>query len=239
KEAALEARMSELDAREVSLEQRLTATEEAHERHVRALERLSGLSASQAKHLLLKELEDQIRHDSARLVRQIEEETKRDADRRVRNILAVVMQRLAAGHAAETTVSVVQLPADDLKGRIIGREGRNIRALEGLTGVDVIIDDTPNAVILSGFDGVRREIARLTIAKLVADGRIHPSRIEESYYQAKAEIEEEIVRAGEQASFEADVPGLHPELIKLLGRLKYRTSYGQNVLRHSLECTHV
>ena len=138
---------------------------------------------------LLKELEDQVRHDRARLVRQIEEETKRDADRRVRNILSVVMQRLAAGHAAETTVSVVQLPADDMKGRIIGREGRNIRALEHLTGVDFIIDDTPNAVILSGFDGVRREIARMTLEKLLQDGRIHPARIEETYYQAKSELE--------------------------------------------------
>src|SRR6185436_34169 len=158
REEALEARAVELNAREEDLAERARAADDARDRHVRALERTSGISASQAKQLLLKELEDQIRHDSARLVRQIEDETKRDADRRVRNILAVVMQRLAAGHAAETTVSVVQLPADDMKGRIIGREGRNIRALEHLTGVDFIIDDTPNAVILSGFDGVRREI---------------------------------------------------------------------------------
>jgi ribonuclease Y len=239
KEAALDARMSELDAREVSLEQRLTATEEAHERHVRALERVSGLSASQAKQLLLKELEDQIRHESARLVRQIEEETKRDADRRVRNILAVVMQRLAAGHAAETTVSVVQLPADDMKGRIIGREGRNIRALEHLTGVDFIIDDTPNAVILSGFDGVRREIARMTLEKLLSDGRIHPARIEETYYQAKSELEAHIAESGEQAALDANVQGLDAELTRTLGRLKYRTSYGQNVLAHSIECAHL
>src|SRR3954447_25804060 len=163
REEALDSRAAELDAREEQLHQRVEETAGARDRHLRELERLSGLSASQAKQLLLKELEDQIRHDSARLVRQIEEETKRDADRRVRNILAVVMQRLAAGHAAETTVSVVQLPADDMKGRIIGREGRNIRALEHLTGVDFIIDDTPNAVILSGFDGVRREIARMTL----------------------------------------------------------------------------
>ena len=182
---------------------------------MRALERVSGLSASQAKQLLLKELEDQIRHDSARLVRQIEEETKRDADRRVRNILAVVMQRLAAGHAAETTVSVVQLPADDMKGRIIGREGRNIRALEHLTGVDFIIDDTPNAVILSGFDGVRREIARMTLEKLLSDGRIHPARIEETYYQAKSELESHIIESGEQAALDANVQGLDTELIKI------------------------
>ena len=175
----------------------------------------------------------------ARVVRQIEEETKRDADRRVRNILSVVMQRLAAGHAAETTVSVVQLPADDMKGRIIGREGRNIRALEHLTGVDFIIDDTPNAVILSGFDGVRRELARMTLEKLLQDGRIHPARIEETYYQAKSELESHIVECGEQACFDANVQGLDPELVRVLGRLKYRTSYGQNVLAHSVECAHL
>ena len=169
-----------------------------------------GCSAGQAKQLLLKELEDQIRHDAARLVRQIEEETKRDAERRVRNILAVVMQRLAAGHAAETTVSVVQLPADDMKGRIIGREGRNIRALEHLTGVDFIIDDTPSAVILSGFDGVRREIARMTLEKLLQDGRIHPARIEETYYQAKSELESHIVESGEQAALRRQRPGPRP-----------------------------
>jgi ribonuclease Y len=239
KEAALVTRIAELDEREQQLEQRLKATEEAHERHVRALERVSGLSASQAKHLLLKDLEDQIRHESARLVRQVEEETKRDADRRVRNILAVVMQRLAAGHAAETTVSVVQLPADDMKGRIIGREGRNIRALEHLTGVDFIIDDTPNAVILSGFDGVRRELARMTLEKLLSDGRIHPARIEETYYQAKSELEGHIAESGEQAALDANVQGLDAELTKTLGRLKYRTSYGQNVLAHSIECAHL
>jgi ribonuclease Y len=239
KEAALAARVSELDQREAALERRLSATEEAHERHVKALERVSGMSASQAKNLLLKELEDQLRHDSARLVRQVEDETKRDADRRVRNILAVVMQRLAAGHAAETTVSVVQLPADDMKGRIIGREGRNIRALEHLTGVDFIIDDTPNAVILSGFDGVRREIARMTLEKLLSDGRIHPARIEETYYQAKSELESHIAESGEQAALDANVQGLDAELTRTLGRLKYRTSYGQNVLAHSIECAHL
>jgi ribonuclease Y len=239
REGALDARVADLEARENVLEARLADAAEAHERHVRALERVSGLSASQAKQLLLKELEDQIRHDSARLVRQIEEETKRDADRRVRNILAVVMQRLAAGHAAETTVSVVQLPADDMKGRIIGREGRNIRALEHLTGVDFIIDDTPNAVILSGFDGVRREIARMTLEKLLSDGRIHPARIEETYYQAKSELESHMMESGEQAALDANVQGLDTELIKMLGRLKYRTSYGQNVLAHSIECAHL
>ena len=162
----------------------------------RSLERVSGLSAAKAKQLLLKEVEDRARHDAARLIRQIEEETKRDAERRVRNILSVCMQRLAAGHAAETTVSVVQLSADEMKGRIIGREGRNIRALENLTGVDFIIDDTPGAVVLSGFDGVRREIARMTLEKLLQDGRIHPARIEEMYYQAKSELESHIIEVG-------------------------------------------
>jgi ribonucrease Y len=239
REETLEKRMGELADRERRLGDRERQIEGTREKAVRALERASGLSASQAKALLLKELEDQVRHDSARRVRAIEEETKRDAERRVRNILSVVMQRLAAGHAAETTVSVVQLQADDMKGRIIGREGRNIRALEHLTGVDFIIDDTPNAVILSGFDGVRREIARLTLEKLLQDGRIHPARIEETYYQAKSELESHIAESGEQACFDANVQGLDAELTKMLGRLKYRTSYGQNVLAHSVECAHL
>jgi ribonuclease Y len=199
------------------------------------LERVSGMSAARAKQALLKDVEHDARQDAARLIRQIEEDARRDAERRVRNILSVCMQRLAAGHAAETTVSVVQLASDDLKGRIIGREGRNIRVLENLTGVDFIIDDTPGAVVLSGFDGVRREVARMTLEKLLQDGRIHPARIEETYYQAKSELEAHIIEAGEQGAFEAGVQGLHPELVKLLGRLKFRTSYGQNVLAHSIE----
>src|SRR6476469_5890884 len=239
KEAAIDQQRNALDVREEEIARQQVEVVELRERHVRELERVAGLSASQAKQILLRELEDQIRHECARKVRQIEEETKRDADRRVRNILSVVMQRMAAGHAAETTVSVVQLSADDMKGRIIGREGRNIRALEHLTGVDFIIDDTPNAVILSGFDGVRREIARMTLEKLLQDGRIHPARIEETYYQAKSELESHIVESGEQAAFEANVGSLDPELVKMLGRLKYRTSYGQNVLAHSVECAHL
>jgi ribonuclease Y len=235
REAGLARREAELARREAELEKERDATVGARQELQRELERISGISASRAKQLLLKELEDQIRHDSARLIRQIEEETKRDAERRVRNILSVCMQRLAAGHAAETTVSVVQLSSDDMKGRIIGREGRNIRALENLTGVDFIIDDTPGAVVLSGFDGVRREIARTTLEKLLQDGRIHPARIEEMYYQAKSELESHIVELGEQSVFEAGVQGLDPELIKLLGRLRFRTSYGQNVLAHSVE----
>src|SRR5690348_3122449 len=235
REAGLARREAELARREAELEKERDAAVAARQNLERELERVSGISAARAKQLLLKELEDQSRHDAARLIRQIEEETKRDAERRVRNILSVCMQRLAAGHAAETTVSVVHLSTDDMKGRIIGREGRNIRALENLTGVDFIIDDTPGAVVLSGFDGVRREIARQTLEKLLQDGRIHPARIEEMYYQAKSELETHIVEIGEESVFDAGVQGLDPELIKLLGRLKFRTSYGQNVLAHSVE----
>ena len=233
--AAVTRREDALGRREAELEQARTTLVESQQELERSLEQISGLSAGRAKQLLLKEIEEQAKHDAARRIRQIEEETKREAERRVRNILSVCMQRLAAGHAAETTVSVVQLSADDMKGRIIGREGRNIRALENLTGVDFIIDDTPGAVVLSGFDGVRREIARLTLEKLLQDGRIHPARIEEMYYQAKSELESHIVEMGEQAVFDAGVQGVHPELVKLLGRLRFRTSYGQNVLAHSIE----
>jgi len=231
--AGLARREDSLARREAALAQELESVGESRQRLERALEEASGMSASRAKQLLLQEVEEQTRHDAARRIRQIEEETKREAERRVRNILSVCMQRLAAGHAAETTVSVVHLTSDDMKGRIIGREGRNIRALENLTGVDFIIDDTPGAVVLSGFDGVRREIARITLEKLLQDGRIHPARIEETYYQAKSELESHIAQAGEQAVL--DVQGLNGELVKVLGRLKFRTSYGQNVLAHSVE----
>jgi ribonuclease Y len=243
KEQSVDVRLGELDRRERSLEDRQRNLEnqaeelkQARQRQLRELERIAGLSISQAKQILLKELEDELRHESAVLIRHVEEEARRDADRRARNILSTVMQRVAGGHAAETTVSVVQLESDELKGRVIGREGRNIRALETLTGIDFIIDDTPSAVLLSGFDGVRREVARLTLEKLLQDGRIHPARIEEAYYQAKSEIANHIQEVGEQAVFEAGIGSLHPELAKLLGRLHYRTSYGQNVLAHSIEC---
>jgi ribonucrease Y len=246
KERALDAKFADLERHETSLVDRARELERQQKQldtrkaeHLRELERVSGLSAGQAKQILLKEVEDQARHDSAKLIRQIEEETKRDADRRVRSILSVCMQRLAAGHATETTVSVVQLPSDDMKGRIIGREGRNIRALENLTGVDFIIDDTPNAVVLSGFDGVRREIARMTLEKLLQDGRIHPARIEETFFQAKSELDAHMQELGEEAIFDANVQGLSPELIRVLGRLRFRTSYGQNVLAHSVECAHL
>ncbi len=246
KEEQVSQRFEELARRDQSVADRETHARQMQEelkvikeRQVTELERVAGLTQAQARDALLTKVEEQARHDAAKLVRQIEEEAKVDADRRARNILSVAIQRTASSHTAETTVSVVQLTSDDLKGRIIGREGRNIRALENLTGVDVIIDDTPQAVVLSAFDGVRRATAKLTLDKLIADGRIHPSRIEEMYYQSKAEIEEEIVRHGEQASFEANVHGLHPELLKMLGRLHYRTSYGQNVLKHSIECAHL
>jgi ribonuclease Y len=197
---------------------------------------VAGLSTSQARQILLAELEDRLRHESAKLIRQIEEAARREATRRSRSILATSMQRLASSHAAETTVSVVTLSSDDLKGRIIGREGRNIRALETVTGVDFIVDDTPSTVVLSAFDGVRRELARLTLEKLLEDGRIHPARIEEANEQAKGELDDHILEVGEQAVLDAGVGAVHPELAKLLGRLRYRTSYGQNVLAHSVEC---
>ncbi len=246
RETASESKAEELARREQSITDRDVHAKQlqeelkiARDAELAELERVSSMTAAQARDLLLERTEETSRKQMAKLVRAVEEEAKLEADRRARNILSVAIQRTASGHTAETTVSVVQLPSDDLKGRIIGREGRNIRALENLTGVDIIIDDTPQAVVLSAFDGVRREIARLTIQSLIADGRIHPSRIEEMYLQAKAEIEQKMIEAGEQASLEANVHGLHPELIKVLGRLHYRTSYGQNVLKHSVECAHL
>ncbi|MGI9185852.1 MAG: ribonuclease Y [Solirubrobacteraceae bacterium] len=235
REDAISRREDTLGKRESELEREREGLAAGRLQVEQKLEGLAGMSGARAKQLLLDEIEGQAKHDAARRIRQIEEETKREAERRVRNILSVCMQRLAAAHAAETTVSVVQLAADDMKGRIIGREGRNIRALENLTGVDFIIDDTPGAVVLSGFDGVRREIARLTLEKLLDDGRIHPARIEETYYQTKSELESHMVELGEQGVFDAGVQGVDPELVKLLGRLRFRTSYGQNVLAHSIE----
>jgi ribonuclease Y len=242
KEEAIDAKLAELSRRDQRLDDRdrelhhqRELLEQRKREHLRELERVAGLSASQAKQVLLKDVEDQARHDAAKVLRQIDEETKLQAERRVRNILSVCMGRLAATHASETTVSVVQLPSDDMKGRVIGREGRNIRALENLTGVDFIIDDTPHAVVLSGFDGVRREVARMTLEKLLADGRIHPARIEEMYYQSKSELESHIAEAGEEAALDANVVAVDPELLRLLGRLKFRTSYGQNVLDHVVE----
>jgi ribonuclease Y len=225
--------------REAHLKQLQEETKLAAEGQIKELERISGLTVEEAKRHLLERSEELVRHELARMVRQMEEEARAEAKSRARNLVADALQRVAASHAAETTVSLVELPSDDMKGRIIGREGRNIRALENLTGVDFIIDDTPQAVVLSSFDGVRREVAKLTLVKLVEDGRIHPSRIEETYYQSKAEIEEHIRQAGEQAVFEANCGKMDEELVKILGRLKYRTSYGQNILKHSLECAHL
>ena len=193
------------------------------------------MTTGEARQRILAESEEQVRHELAGRVRQMEEEAQTEAKRRARNLVADALQRVAASAAAETTVTLVELPSDDMKGRIIGREGRNIRALEHLTGVDFIIDDTPNAVVLSSFDGIRREIARMTLLKLIEDGRIHPTRIEEMYYLSKAELDEHIRQAGEQAVFEANCGEISEELVKILGRLRYRTSYGQNVLKHTLE----
>ncbi len=225
--------------REAHLRQLQDELKTATDGQLKELERISGMTVEEAKRHLLERSEELVRHEMARMVRQMEEEARTEAKRRARNLVADALQRVAASHAAETTVSIVELPSDDMKGRIIGREGRNIRALENLTGVDFIIDDTPQAVVLSSFDGVRREVAKLTLTKLVEDGRIHPSRIEETYYQSKAEIDEHIRQAGEQAVFEANCGNMHDELVKLLGRLRYRTSYGQNILKHSLECAHL
>jgi len=225
--------------REAHLKQLQDEAKAVKENEVQELERVSGMTVNEAKRHLLERSEELVRHEMAKMVRQVEEEAHTEARRRARNLVAEALQRVAASHAAETTVSLVELPSDDMKGRIIGREGRNIRALENLTGVDFIIDDTPQAVVLSSFDGVRREVAKLTLGKLVEDGRIHPSRIEEMYYQSKAEIEEHIRQAGEQALFEANCGKMHDELARLLGRLRYRTSYGQNILKHSLECAHL
>ncbi len=199
------------------------------------LERISGLSVEEAKSYLLKNIESEVRHEAALMIKDIETQAKDEADKKAKNIISAAIQKCAADHVAEATVSVVALPNDEMKGRIIGREGRNIRALETATGIDLIIDDTPEAVVLSGFDPVRREIARMALEKLIVDGRIHPARIEETVEKARKEIDAIIKQEGEQATFDTGVHGLHPELIRLLGRMKYRTSYGQNVLKHSTE----
>ena len=210
-----------------------------YEKQLAELERLSGMSSEEARTLLLARAQEEIRHETAIMIKELEQQAKEEADKKAREIVSAAIQRCAADHVAETTVSVVALPNDEMKGRIIGREGRNIRTLETLTGIDLIIDDTPEAVILSGFDPVRREVARLALEKLITDGRIHPARIEEMVEKAQKEVEQRIKEAGEQATFETGVHGLHPEIIRLLGRLKYRTSYGQNVLKHSIEVSHL
>jgi ribonuclease Y len=221
--------------REVHLKQLQEEEKEMRDRQRRELERIASMTTADARRQVLADAEEQVRHELAGRVRQLEEEAATEAKRRARNLVADALQRVAASAAAETTVTLVELQSDDMKGRIIGREGRNIRALEHLTGVDFIIDDTPNAVVLSSFDGIRREVARMTLQKLIEDGRIHPSRIEEMYYSSKAELDEHIHQAGQQAVFEANCGEFNEELVKVLGRLRYRTSYGQNVLKHTLE----
>ena len=225
--------------REVHLRQLQEELKQAKATQQTEIERVAGMSLQEAKAHLLERGEELVRHDLARRVRMLEEEARAESKRRARNLVADALQRVAASHAAETTVTVIELPSDDMKGRIIGREGRNIRALEHLTGVDFIIDDTPHAVVLSSFDGLRREVARLTLTKLIEDGRIHPARIEEMYYQSKAEIEDIVRQAGEQAVFEANCGPFNEELVRILGRLRFRTSYGQNVLKHTLEVVHL
>ena len=246
REEEIEGKLRELDRREQGVSDREHHARELQEELKEAkrdavgeLERIAGLTTSEAKQHVLEQAEDGVRHELARRVRQLEDEARAEARRRARSLVADALQRVAASHAAETTVSIVELPSDDMKGRIIGREGRNIRSLEHLTGVNIIIDDTPQAVVLSSFDPVRREVARMTLVKLIEDGRIHPPRIEETYYRAKAELDDSMLQAGQQAVFEANCGEFHDELVKILGRLRYRTSYGQNVLKHTLEVVHL
>ena len=239
KTESLEKKEETLSHKEAKLDKSQAAIEDLHQQQAQELERISGLTSEEARTMLLANAEDEIKHDKALMIKEYEQQAKEESDKKAREIISLAIQRCAADHVAETTVSVVALPNDEMKGRIIGREGRNIRTLETLTGIDLIIDDTPEAVILSGFDPVRREIARIALEKLITDGRIHPARIEEMVDKAKKEVEQRIKEAGEAAAFETGVHGLHPEIIKLLGRLKYRTSYGQNVLNHSIEVSHL
>ena len=235
----LEHRESKLTAKEDQLRQREAKVEELNQKRVQELERISGLTSEQAKEYLLKTVEEDVKHDTAKMVRELETQAKEEADKKAKEYVVNAIQRCAADHVAETTISVVQLPSDEMKGRIIGREGRNIRTLETLTGVELIIDDTPEAVILSGFDPIRREVARIALEKLIVDGRIHPARIEEMVEKAQKEVEVMIKEEGEAATLEVGVHGIHPELVRLLGKMKFRTSYGQNALKHSIEVAHL
>ena len=246
KEEALERKTEALEKKDEQLNRKIKENEELKEelekvrvQQIEKLEQIAGISAAEAKKELVQRIEDEVKHEAAQKIVEIESRLKEEADDKARNIISLAIQRCAADHVSETTVSVVPLPNDDMKGRIIGREGRNIRAIETLTGVDLIIDDTPEAITLSGFDPIRREVARITLEKLISDGRIHPARIEETVEKARKEVDNTIKQAGEKAIFETGVHGLNNELVKLLGRLKYRTSYGQNVLRHSIEVAHL
>ena len=246
KEETLDKKTDNLERKEQSLGSKLKSLEKKEQeitdiknKQVAELEKISGMTRDEARDILMKDIESRTRHDAAVMVKEIEQEARETAERKAKNIVAMSIQKVAADHVAETTVSVVNLPSDEMKGRIIGREGRNIRTLETLTGVDLIIDDTPEAVVVSSFDPVRREVAKVALEKLIVDGRIHPARIEETVEKSRKEVEAIIKQEGESATFETGVHGLHPELIKLLGKLKYRTSYGQNVLKHSIEVAHL
>ncbi len=232
---AIEKREASFTAKEEQLKQREKKVDELNQQRVQELERISGLTSEQAKEYLLKTVEEDVKHDTAKMIKEMEAQAKEEADKKAKEYVVTAIQRCAADHVAETTISVVQLPNDEMKGRIIGREGRNIRTLETLTGVELIIDDTPEAVVLSGFDPIRREVARIALEKLIVDGRIHPARIEEMVEKAQKEVDTMIREEGESAALEVGVHGIHPELIKLLGRMKFRTSYGQNALKHSME----
>jgi len=235
----LEKREERMNQKSEEIDRRLTEAEKLRDQQGTELERIAGLTADEATQAIIARVEKEAYHDAAAAVREIEQNAKEEGNKKARNIIALAIQKCASDHVSETTVSVIPLPNDDMKGRIIGREGRNIRALEAATGVDLIIDDTPEAVIISAFDPIRRETARIAIERLLSDGRIHPARIEEMVEKAKKEIDEQIKEAGDQAVFETGQHGLHPEIVKLLGRMRYRTSYGQNVLKHSIEVSHL